>query len=88
MSGIKNFGPDTDKNYSYEGMLYICAYLRFKYGTSHNADERRLSLEDARRTIAKLFGLGKSSKSKPGAFLDLARKTYNEINQELEAKNA
>ena len=83
MSGIKSYGPDLDKNYSYEGMLYLCAYLRYKYGPSHNAEERKASLEDARRTIARLFGMGKKSKDKPGAFLDMARKVYNAINQEL-----
>jgi uncharacterized protein (DUF2225 family) len=85
MSGLKFFGPDLDKNYSYEGMLYMCAYLRYKYGPSHDAAERKASLEDARRTIAKLFGMGKKSKDKPGAFLDLARKLYDAINQELGA---
>jgi uncharacterized protein (DUF2225 family) len=83
MSGLKSFGPDLDKNYSYEGMLYMCAYLRYKYGPSKDANERKASLEDARRTIAKLFGMGKKSKDKPGAFLDLARKVYNAINEEL-----
>ena len=85
MTGLKNFGPDLDKNYSYEGMLYMCAYLRYKYGPAHDAEERKASLEDARRTIAKLFGMGKKSKDKPGAFLDLARKVYNAINEELGA---
>ncbi|MDR1839017.1 MAG: DUF2225 domain-containing protein, partial [Treponema sp.] len=83
LSGLKVFGPDTDKNYSYEGMLYMCAYLRFKYGPANNAEERKSSLEDARRTIAKLFGMGKASKDKPGAFLELARKLYDTLNREL-----
>jgi uncharacterized protein (DUF2225 family) len=83
LSGIKAFGPDTDKNYSYEGMLYLCAYLRYKYGPENESLERTTSLEDARRTIAKLFGMGKSSKDKPGAFLELARKLYDTINREL-----
>ena len=85
MSGLKSFGPDLDKNYSYEGMLYMCAYLRYKYGPSHNDEERKASLEDARRTIAKLFGMGRKSKDKPGAFLELARKVYDTINAELGA---
>jgi uncharacterized protein (DUF2225 family) len=84
MSAMKIFGPDTDKNYSYEGMLYMCAYLRYKYGPAQGSAERKYSLESARRTIAKLFGMGKSSKDKPGAFLDLARKVYDSINAELE----
>jgi len=83
LSGIKAFGPDTDKNYSYEGMLYLCAHLRYKYDNAHDAAERTASLEDARRTIAKLFGMGKSSKDKPGAFLELARKLYDTLNKEL-----
>jgi len=83
LSGMKAFGPDTDKNYSYEGMLYMCAYLRYKFGPAHNEEERKTSLEDARRTIAKLFGMGKASKDKPGAFLELARKLYDTINQDL-----
>ena len=83
LSGLKVFGPDTDKNYSYEGMLYICAYLRYKFGPAHNEEERKSSLEDARRTIAKLFGMGKMSKDKPGAFLEHARALYDTINREL-----
>jgi len=80
---MKAFGPDTDKNFSYEGMLYMCAYLRYKFGPAHDAAERKTSLEDARRTIAKLFGMGKSSKDKPGAFLEIARKLYDTINSEI-----
>jgi uncharacterized protein (DUF2225 family) len=83
MSSMKSFGPDIDKNYSYEGMLYIYAYLCFKYGPDQGSEDRRATLESARRTIAKLFGMGKKSKDKPGAFLDLARKVYNAINEEL-----
>ena len=83
LSAMKNFGPDIDKNYSYEGVLYLCAYLRYKYGPSENREQRISSLEDARRTIAKLFGMGKHSKDKPGAFLEHARDIYDAINKEL-----
>jgi len=83
LSGMKAFGPDTDKNYSYEGMLYICAYLRYKFGPANDATQRKTSLEEARRTIAKLFGMGKSSKDKPGAFLEHARTLYDTINKEI-----
>jgi uncharacterized protein (DUF2225 family) len=83
MTAMKNFGPDTDKNYSYEGVLYICAYLQYKYGPSDTGPGRTAALEDARRTIAKMFGMGKSSKDKPGAFLTHARDVYDAINKEL-----
>lgn len=89
LSGLKNFGPDTDKNYSYEGMLYMCAYLHYKYGPNNNEEERKTTLEGCRRTIAKLFGMGKKSKDKPGAFLEHARNLYDTINEELkEAEDA
>lgn len=83
LSGMKAFGPDTDKNYSYEGVLYLSAYLRYKHGASAGIDQRKATLQDARRTIAKMFGMGKSSKDKPGAFLELARTIYDAINKEL-----
>ena len=83
LSGMKTFGPDTDKNYSYEGMLYICAYLHYNYGPHENAEERKTTLESCRRTIAKLFGMGKASKDKPGAFLEHARTLYDTINSDL-----
>jgi uncharacterized protein (DUF2225 family) len=88
LSGMKIFGPDTDKNYAYEGMLYMCAYLRYNFGPAHDEAERKASLEDARRTIAKLFGMGKASKDKPGAFLEHARKLYDTINQKLSENEA
>jgi len=83
LSGLKNFGPDTDKNYSYEGVLYLCSYLRYKYGPAQTPEQRKNSLEDARRTISKLFGMGKASKEKPGPFLELARQAFDNINKEL-----
>jgi uncharacterized protein (DUF2225 family) len=83
LSGVKNFGPDTDKNYSYEGALYLSALLRLKYGPRGNPEQRVDALGNAKRTIAKIFGLGKSSKSKPGPLLEHARELYDSINQEL-----
>jgi uncharacterized protein (DUF2225 family) len=82
LSAMKTFGPDTDKNYAYEGVLYLCAYLSYKFGPTES-EQRKHSLEDARRTIAKIFGMGKSSKDKPGPLLDHARQVYNAINKEL-----
>lgn len=83
LSGISALGPDTDKNYGYEGVLYLCAYLSYKYGPHTNQDQRRTLLEDARRTIAKIFGMGRSSKGKPGPLLEHAREIYDAISKEL-----
>ncbi|MDR1239835.1 MAG: DUF2225 domain-containing protein [Treponema sp.] len=83
LSGMKIFGPDTDKNYFYEGVLYLSAYLQYKYGPVNDSAQRKISLEEARRTIAKLFGMGKSSKEKPGPLLEHAREIYDAINKDL-----
>jgi uncharacterized protein (DUF2225 family) len=88
LSSVKAFGPDTDKNYAYEGALYLCALLKSKYGPNSDAAQRTASLEDARRTVAKVFGMGKSSKSKPGALLESAKALYESINKELNQSNA
>jgi uncharacterized protein (DUF2225 family) len=83
LSGISFFGPDTDKNYAYEGALYLSALLKLKYGPRNDPALWAASLGEARRTIAKIFGLGKSSKSKPGPLLEHARNLYGNINKEL-----
>jgi uncharacterized protein (DUF2225 family) len=88
LSAMKAFGPDTDKNYSYEGVLYLCAYLSYKFGPAGASAQRTTSLEEARRTVAKMFGLGKSSKDKPGPLLEHAREIYDAINKELNETDA
>jgi uncharacterized protein (DUF2225 family) len=88
LSGVKSFGPDTDKNYAYEGVLYLCAYLRYKFGPQEDPEQRKFVLEDARRTIAKMFGMGKSSREKPGPLLERARHLYDIINKELTENDA
>ncbi|MDR2468554.1 MAG: DUF2225 domain-containing protein [Spirochaetaceae bacterium] len=84
LSGLKAFGPDTDKNYGYEGFLYITGLLEFKYGERENEEQWKERIASTKRTIAKMFGLGKSSKNKPGPLLEKARNLYDEIAKELE----
>ncbi len=59
------FGPDLDKNYGYYGVIYLAAYLDFKYGPTADPERRVASLQYARRMMAKIFGVGKSSKNRP-----------------------
>jgi len=84
-SGLTNFGPDTDKNYLYEGVLYLDALLTFKYGYQGDgqAEARAAALGEAKRTISRIFGLGKTSKAKPGPLLEYARRLYEALAQEL-----
>jgi uncharacterized protein (DUF2225 family) len=79
LSAISSFGPDTDKNYGYEGMLYLVGLLEYKYGQQQNQEKRLQSLEYSKRVIAKIFGLGKSSKAKPGPLLERGKELYTAI---------
>jgi len=83
LSALKIFGPDTDKNYGYEGALYLSALLRFKYGFHDHPQIRAKILDEAKRTIARIFGVGKSSKGKPGPLLEHVRNLYDNITKEL-----
>jgi uncharacterized protein len=78
------FGPDLDKNYGYYGVIYLAAYLEYKYGSTASAEKRAASLEYARRMMAKIFGVGRSSKNKPSAILDNAKEVYEAMGTELE----
>jgi uncharacterized protein (DUF2225 family) len=80
-----NFGPDLDKNYGYDGLIYIASYLDFKHGSDAQIDKRIASLEFAKRMIAKVFGVGRASKAKPSALLDQSKEIYALIGEEIAA---
>ncbi len=82
LSGAANLGPDLDKNYGYDGVLYLSGLLEYEYGPRKDADKRRVALGRAKRTVARIFGMGKATKDKPAAILDNAREVYEEITKE------
>ncbi|GMO39709.1 MAG: DUF2225 domain-containing protein [Termitinemataceae bacterium] len=84
LSALTNLGPDTDQNYGYEGLLYMTGLLEFKYGDTNDAVRRHDSLENAKRTLAKMFGMGKSSKSKPGPLMEKSRALYEEFGRVID----
>jgi uncharacterized protein (DUF2225 family) len=83
LSGLANLGPDTDKNYGYEGVLYISGLLKYKYGDTGDGERRFAELSEIKRNLAKMFGLGKSSKSKPGPLMEKSRALYDTLAKEL-----
>ena len=87
IEGIGNFGPDMDKNYGYDGVIYLCGLLEYKYGQKENEELRLKKLEEYKKAIARIFGLGKSSKSKPGPLLDVAKRLYDKMAAELSNNN-
>ncbi|AEE16596.1 DUF2225 domain-containing protein [Treponema brennaborense] len=83
IAGVANFGPDIDKNYGYDGVVYLCGLLEYKYGQREDNNLRLKKLDEYKRAIARIFGLGKSSKNKPGPLLEHSRNLYDSIAKEL-----
>jgi uncharacterized protein (DUF2225 family) len=83
IANLKSFGPDLDKNYGFDGVLYLAALLEYKYGTHSDPAKRLELLATQRRALAKMFGLGKSTKNKPGPLLEHARNLYDKLVSEL-----
>lgn len=83
IAGLRSFGPDIDKNYGYDGVLYMAALLEYKYGCKDDPEVRHKRMEYNKFTLAKMFGLGKSSKEKPGPLLEASRTLYDNLKLEL-----
>ena len=82
-STLSNMGPDTDKNYGWDGVIYLCGLLEYKYGQTEDETTRLKKLSEAKISIARIFGLGKSSKEKPGPLLEHARNLYDTLTKIL-----
>ncbi len=83
-SAIPNAGPDMDKNYGWDGVVYLCGLLEYKYGQHDDPAQRIRKLDEYKTAIARIFGLGKSSKAKPGPLLEHSRELYNMLSKEIE----
>jgi uncharacterized protein (DUF2225 family) len=83
-----NMGPDTDKNWGYEGILYLMAVLTVKVGSLEPDINARIeSFDRCKRYLSRLFGAGKTSKNKPSELLDKTRDMYDKINMMLDKWN-
>jgi len=83
-------GPDLDHNWMFDGVIYLNAYLTKKYlNQLADSDAKRYKiLEQSKRYLAKLYGMGKSSKSKPSVIIDMARDLYDELGEMLKTLEA
>lgn len=80
-------GPDTDKNWSFEGVLYINSYLSYKYADKLAPNEQKKQLEMykiARRNLSQLHGYGKASFRKPSLIVEYARTLHDKITKHIE----
>ncbi len=88
LTEVGNLGPDLDKNYGYDGVLYISALLEYYYGPENDEQKRIKALELARTTVARIFGMGKSSKEKPGSLLEKAKDLHASIGEEIKRRTS
>ena len=61
--------------------------MEYKYGQREDQELRLKKLDESKKAIARIFGLGKSSKAKPGPLLETARELYDNITNELSSNN-
>ena len=85
MSSMSHLGPDIDKNYGYDGVLYITALLEYRYGPKKLVQRRIESLDRAKKIISKVHGMGRASRSKPSAILEKGKDLFNTIADEVKA---
>jgi uncharacterized protein (DUF2225 family) len=85
LTTVGHLGPDIDKSYGYEGILYLCGLLEYRYGSTKEPGKRVEALEKIRRVIGKAHGLGKASKAKPSAILEKVKDLYDKIGKEIES---
>ncbi len=80
-----NMGPDTDKNWGYDGMLYLAAVLTVKVaGLDPDINMRIENFEKSKKYLSRLFGMGKTTKNRPTELLDKTKALYEKINQMLD----
>ncbi|WKC90427.1 DUF2225 domain-containing protein [Borreliella carolinensis] len=77
------FGPDTDKNYGYDSVLYLSGLLEYFYGNKDNKEYRYKQLNDIKTTLSKIAGMGKFSKEKPSILIDKIKEVYFKISKEM-----
>ncbi len=76
-----NIGPDYEKNWGYDGVLYMCAILTVKFGIKEPDVQKRINnFELTKRYLSRLFGDGKASKTRPGDLIEMIRDLYDKIN--------
>lgn len=81
LQGVSQFGPGTDKNFGYDGVLYIAGLLEYKYGPTSDTAKRTEAMKKAKITIARVHGMGKASKNKPSVLINLVKDLHKEIGE-------
>ena len=79
-----HMGPDVDKNWGYEGILYLSAMLTVKvFADDPDKEKRVAAYESSKKNLSRIFGTGQSSKSRPSDMIDRTRELYNQMTASL-----
>ncbi len=80
-------GPDLDNNWGFDGVVFLNAYLTMKFRNEMAPDPEAQAklLSRSKVPLAKLYGMGKASKGKPGPILDMSKELYEEYQSVLES---
>ncbi len=83
-------GPDTDKNWGFDGVIYINGYLTRRYldKLAPSPLQKIEMLDRCKRHLGKLYGMGRASSSKPSVIIDMAKDLYEQISTQLEEMQA
>ncbi len=89
IDGVKFFGPDTDKDFGFDGVLFLYAVLKYKLSFLEKDPFKKLDIyTESKRIIAKFVGIGKKSIDKPADVLEMGRELYDKISEDEEKLKA
>lgn len=84
LENVDNMGPDTDKDYKYDGVKYISSLLNYKLAFLDPGIEMRIKkFTKIKSTMGRLFGFGKITKEKPGTILEKAKELFEQIKMDV-----
>jgi len=79
-----NLGPDTDKNFGFEGVKYLYCLLNYRMCFFEaNITRRLMKFRMARKMLSQVFGFGVSSKEKPTPILNMAKLVHKLITDKI-----
>lgn len=83
---VNLLGPDTDQNWGFDGVVYLNGYFTSRMlDRLADTTEKKIELLDrSKRYLGKLYGLGRSSKTKPSVLINLAKDLYEQISKQMD----